>query len=136
MNKKLIVVSIVILMLVIGLSGCIESDEDKFLGVWTYEYAGGPGYMEFNSNGSNKVWQNIDDTTPYISTYEILDNNIVKITSTTELESPGVYEWSTWGYAFSNDGKTLTLTMVGGTEDLVPGLQYILMYYGNPGTFK
>jgi len=44
MNKQLIILGIVVLLICVGLSGCVETKENQFSGVWT-------GFVEIEING-------------------------------------------------------------------------------------
>ena len=44
MNKQFLVIGIVIMLLAVGLSGCVETKENQFSGIWT-------GFVEIEING-------------------------------------------------------------------------------------
>ena len=100
MKKHLIVIGTVVLLLVVGLSGCNEinlfSGDDRFVGTW-------------KSNGSTITFFS-DGTGSELSMsfqWEIKDNKLVR--EMFQGEASIVYD-----YQFSDNDTTLTLTAVGG----------------------
>lgn len=112
MNKKMLVVGTIILFLTVGLSGCNENKSgsrlDKFLGIWAS--AADENYtITFYSDGTFARGE-------YVSgNYSITDNKLVLDTiDNTPGTHPDNREFTaTFDYVFSNNDKTLTLTIPG-----------------------
>ncbi len=103
MNKHLIVIGIVVLLLVVGLSGCNEisnplssNDDNRFVGTWKSN-----GYtITFFSDGEGSEMG-------IGFQWEIKDDKLVRETDIT-----GVLQSMVYGYQFSDSDTTLTLTDV------------------------
>lgn len=111
MNKNLIILSIAVLLICVGLSGCTEeSEEGDIIGTWKYL-----------------------DSILWNMTWTFYDNRTAKILDITEEET--LIEWVNytidesklciavsmftneticWNYQFSNGGQRLTLSADGG----------------------
>ena len=112
MKKHLIVIEIVVLLLVVGLSGCNESnnsfksDEDRIIGTWVISelYEGSTRtitYIFLPDKTYEVIGTYKEDTESYNGTWKILDYKlVVTIEGRTQ----------TGNYNFSNDDKTLTIT--------------------------
>lgn len=103
MNKHLMVLGIVVLLiLVVGLSGCIENpidaEKNKFVGTWVSEHLGSDYMITFSSDGKyeshNHIWGN--------GVYDVKDGQLVLSMSNSDM----VF---TMNYRFSNADKTFTL---------------------------
>ena len=125
MKKKILITGIIIFLLVIGLSGCMYTDnnknyKEKILGIWlagdTPEGEDGSVIFNFFSNGSFYV--NLTEVDEYGDstmqtawmTYEITDDNFVMI-----IEGNEVF----LDYSFSDDDKSLTLVEKDGTSTIL-----------------
>lgn len=58
MKKPLIVSGIVIILLTVGLSGCVESASDKIIGKWTTDV----GYMVFHTDNTGAYYISDEDS--------------------------------------------------------------------------
>lgn len=115
MNKDLIIFAITILLIVVGLCGCSESeqrqiniDKEKLIGTWantslnegnnltiSYTFFSNNTYIAMIGNSENP------NTLSYNGTWEITNNQlIVTIEGKTQ----------TGNYEFSNNDKTITIT--------------------------
>lgn len=106
MNKKILIVGVIITLLTIGLSGCNEqtSTENKFVGTWIYE-GSEELYTDsfiFYDNGSVNCIYHYPGSTNLLHQW----NNYTMVENELKI-GESVYE-----YKFSNDDKTLTLIMV------------------------
>jgi len=105
MNKHLITLGIAILLICVGLSGCLDG-ESKFVGTWSYGAA--KDTRTFYSDGKYVV-------SDYDGTWELKDEKLHVIFS-----MPMLGEISkTYNYAFSNNDNTLTLTEIKSGETRV-----------------
>ena len=102
MNKKQIVIGIVIILLIVGLSGCDEisnpliSDKDKLVGTWEKEL-GYTNNIVFFSDGDCSI-------SGFSGTWEIKDEKLVIDAEGRLGLVKGVFE-----YYFSNNDNTLHL---------------------------
>jgi len=108
MNKHLIVIGIVVMLLVVGLSGCNEisnplsSEEDRFIGTWN---SGTYNALTFFSDGTGSE-------SSISFQWEIKDGKLVR--EMFQGKSSIVYD-----YQFSDNDTSLTLTDVtGGTAHI------------------
>jgi hypothetical protein len=113
MKKQLIIPGMVVLLLVINFSGCIETknsqnniDEGKLIGIWTNTSLAEGNVVTlsytFLSNYTYIVSINyLENTSTYIGTWKITDNNLIVIIEGRTL---------TGNYEFSNNDKTITIT--------------------------
>lgn len=110
MRKQLMIVGIIVLLVAVGLSGCNEnkskSELDKFLGTWT---TSGNYTIAFYSNGTFASGEYVNGT------YSITDGRLVLDTTD---NTPGTHPdnskfIATFNYVFSDNYKTLTLTIPG-----------------------
>lgn len=105
MKKHLIVIGIVIILLVVGLSGCNDfssqtSEEDRFVGTWEGEKS---RTITFFSDGE---WIGIGEWLGGLNgNYEIKDGKLVMDYIIEETKYSLIYD-----YSFSNNDITLTLT--------------------------
>ena len=109
--NKLVILLIVLMVIEVGfLSGCNEStfksDKEKFVGTWVFSLTDATITYTFLSDDTLTIVGTyegvIEDTTN--GTWKILDNKLVLTTE----ENTGSVD-----YSFSDDGKTLTLTLSG-----------------------
>ena len=113
MNKNLIIFAITVLLIVVGLCGCSESeqrqintDKEKLIGTWanTSSYEGNNltiSYTFFSNNTYVVTIVHLENTSSYNGTWEITNNQlIVTIEGRTQ----------TGNYEFSNNDKTITIT--------------------------
>jgi len=125
MNKKMLIVGIVIFLSVTGLSGCTNTEnyEEKILGKWsvgaTPEEEDVSITFDFFSNGSFCLnhtevdeYENSTSQTVWM-TYEITADNFVMIV----LDDNVILD-----YSFSDNDKTLTLTEKDGTSTVLTRL--------------
>ena len=118
MKKHLIIIGIVAILITIGLSGCQENrplvlDKDRFVGTWIGSVkAFGYSYnvsLSCVSNGTFYLGITVgNDTNLASGTWEIKDNLFFL---------NGAGNATTYNYIFSNDDKSLTLTLT--TADVV-----------------
>ena len=80
MNKHLIVIGTAVLLLAVGLSGCVEQDiSDKIIGVWEFEQTGIMINYQFFKNGNLTIIALIDapeTITTVLGEYVITTDNI------------------------------------------------------------
>ncbi len=102
MKKHLIVIGIVVLLLVVGLSGCNEisnpltgNDDNRFVGTWKNEYG---ATITFFSDGTGSQ-------TSVSFQWEIKDGKLVM-----DWIIEGTKYSLVYNYSFSNNDTTLTLT--------------------------
>ena len=95
MNKKIIILAIIIIILTFGLSGCIE-EKTKFIGTWRTNL--GIMIYTFNEDGTYQG-------TATSGTYEIKDGRLICASGS----FIRMYE-----YEFMNDDNTLILNGLGG----------------------
>jgi len=122
MNKKMLIVGMAIFLLIIGLSGCTNTEnyEEKILGKWsvgdTPEEEGVSITFDFFSNGSfclnhTEVDEYGNSTSQTVwMTYKITADNFVMIILDNEV---------LLDYSFSDNDKTLTLTDKDGTPTVL-----------------
>ena len=120
MKKQFVIVIITLILLTVGLSGCIEngadgfgkSNEEKILGAWGGLVAGDVETSIFNffSNGTFSVsamvfdfWSDSNIRQMIWGTYVMTDNTLA-----TEVKG----DTSAFKYSFSDDGKKLTLIAI------------------------
>ena len=113
MKKQLMIVGIIVILLTVGLSGCnednntIQSDEDKFIGTWTYSFIYNNNTLNasyiFSSNKKLEVISSyIDEVRTSNGTWSITDNKLLMY-----LEGKDTI---TIDYEFSNNNTKLILT--------------------------
>lgn len=118
MNKHLVVLGIAVLLICIGLSGCIDentnpssSEESRFVGTWelieydTYDIT--VTMVFFSDSTMTMTAEGMD----YSGTYEIKDGKLVFNSKTSGMES--------YDYSFSSDGMELTLRKIGSDINMV-----------------
>jgi hypothetical protein len=80
MKKHLIVIGMTLMLLAVGLSGCVEQDiSDKIIGVWEFEQTGIMINYQFFKNGNLTIIALIDapeNITTVIGEYVITTDNI------------------------------------------------------------
>jgi len=98
MKQQLIILIVAVLLIVVGLSGCSENRDSRFVGTWKYA-----NYlidlfptMKFFSDGTGFVGD-------VSITWEVDSDDMLVIRGDGK---PRIYY-----YSFSNDGKELTLTV-------------------------
>jgi len=113
MKKQLIIPGMVVLLLVINFSGCIETknsqnniDEEKLIGIWTNtSFAEGNvitlSYTFLSNNTYLVSMSYLENTSTFNGTWKITDNNLIVIIEGRTL---------TGNYEFSNNDKTITIT--------------------------
>jgi hypothetical protein len=113
MKKQLIIIGIIVILLTVGLSGCneknnsVQSDEEKFIGIWIYSFTfeGITATVTYNffSNKTLKIVGSMGGAEqPMSGTWNIKNNTIVLASSGDEI--------ITGEYSFSNNYKTVTIT--------------------------
>ena len=102
MKQHLISIGIVIILVSVGFSGCVTSDQGKFIGTWNGTSGGTPAHnvtIVFFSNGSGYGYTS-PSTIKNWMTWTAIDGNLtIKATTSTDY----------FHYSFSNDDRTLTL---------------------------
>jgi len=115
MKKQLIIVGIIVLLVVVGLSGCtnnpFDTEKNKFIGTWVHSES----YLDYlgNIEWTNKTITFFSDGTCIFpnqqsgvsGTWTLKDGKIV-CTVNVQGQSQTFY----YDYSLSNDGKTLTVT--------------------------
>jgi len=105
MKKQLILLVIVVLLLTVGLNGCITVNENsKFIGTWHTSSEYWPYIISFSEDGTCKFFYQNESYSETNFTYEI-ENNSLSLLSTgyyTEINM-NLY------YSFSDDETVLTL---------------------------
>ena len=103
MKKKFIATGIIVILIIVGFSGCtentpnsIDTEKNRFIGTWKSS-TGYPSTLEFFKDGKCIYGYN--------GTWDIGDGQLVINLTSISLES-------TYEYTFSNNDKTLTLTFV------------------------
>jgi len=117
MNKHLFVIGTAVLLLAVGLSGCVEQDiSDKIIGVWEYDLMGNIISYQFFKNGNltTSVILLIDDNeniTTSLGEYVITTDNI---SMRYPLNNPGVNpSTKLFNYTFfDNDNKLELIDVV------------------------
>lgn len=106
MRKQIVIFGIIILLIIVGLSGCFENNQsnennekNRFVGTWML-----PGNVvnltdTYFSDGT--FTENVGGS----GTYDIKDGKLVKTYTNGNSRA--------YSYSFSNNDKTLTLTRVG-----------------------
>jgi len=101
MNRNLIAIGIVVILLAIGMSGCNELTTDKrFVGKWYSESSGSVidlgKILTFYSDGTASL-------NALEAKWKVQDNMLI-------IEMPQIGVKSNYGFSFSNNGNTLTIT--------------------------
>jgi len=99
MKKPLVIIGIVAILVGVGLSGCNQvriPEKERFVGSWQ-NTTGYPSLIEFSKNGSC--------TYGAVGTWDLKDGKLV-------INIPSYNLNDTYNYAFSNNDKTLTLTLI------------------------
>lgn len=118
MNKKLIIVGIIILILTINLSGCNEnkfkSDKEKIIGTWIYATTLNEStvyvYYIFSINQTLEIiFLYTGEDIRANGTWNITNNKLI-----ISLEEENIVN----DYSFSNNDKTLTLTESNGIKSI------------------
>ena len=106
MTKHLITLSIAVLLICVGLSGCVESErgylDSRFIGTWEDNTS---GYLTFSPNGSYSTLGS-----GYLVTWEVKNEKLIY--------KLGGGEPSERDFSFSNDNNTLTIESYGGTTNV------------------
>ena len=122
MNKEILLVVTVIFLLVIGLSGCTDSDDckEKILGKWLIGDTpeGGDGSVIFNFFSNGSFYVNLTEIDEYghsttqtsWMTYEITGDEFVMIIEHNEIFLD---------YSFSDNYQTLNLMQKDGTSTIL-----------------
>jgi len=114
MKKQFIIIGIVLILLVVGLSGCnLFSDKNKFVGAWsgTYQYGGIGGLSVSITFLSDGTYTASLPLTIESGTWDVKDGKLVKTGGT----NPTV----AYIYVFSDNDKTVTLTSTTENEQWV-----------------
>jgi len=119
MKKQLIIFGVIVLLITIGLSGCLEnkskSDEDKIIGTWASSelFQGSTRNISIIFL-SNKTFETVStykgETKIGSGTWRIVDDKL-EIDITKPTVSPSIND-----YNFSNNFNTLTITDSTGTK--------------------
>ena len=107
MKKQLVILGLVVLLLVIGLSGCVDNQDErnKFVGTWKHESTYNTIIIVFFSNGTYETQgQPIYD----VGSYGVKNGKISLSPSNTNLVL--IYD-----YSFSNDNQKFTLVSENGS---------------------
>jgi len=108
MKKQLLIIGIIVLLVCVGLSGCdsLKSDRDKFVGSWKFANTNSTPII-FLSNGTY-IEESILDSKS--GTWDIQEHKLVIDINQQKTE---------YNYSFSNNDRTLTLTIVGTTTSYI-----------------
>ena len=112
MNKKFIILSIILLFLLMGLSGCydrggvtLKGDEDRIVGTWVTDSP--YDTLTFTASGKCKKFT-------YDGTWEIEDEKLIIVY---EMRSKPIE--NTYQYSFSDNNSTLTLININNGYTLI-----------------
>jgi hypothetical protein len=101
-KKQLVIIGIVILFISVRLSGCndvsntIYTEKNRFIGTWQNS-TGYPPILEFSKDGRCRYGGN--------GTWELINGKL-------DINIPSYNLNDTYNYAFSNNDKTLMLTLI------------------------
>jgi len=122
MNKQLIAIGIIVVLLVVGLYGCMEkspnSEKVKFIGKWAVTDCNAPADLEYehevtfydNDTAKDYYWYEDgsggEPVTAWLNYH--IDDGILCLTQVDGEEDNSIC----WRYEFSNDYKTINLTFI------------------------
>lgn len=120
MNKQIFIISIALVLIFVGLSGCDENTKhdiikDNLLGEWIMLYDDKPSNTSliFYGNGSMRsIAPDIGLSTP--GKWELKDDKIIF-----HAENVGLYDTWEYNYYFSNNNNTFTTILVGTNHTVV-----------------
>jgi len=101
MKKQFVIFGIIILLIVIGLSGCSENKDNRFIGTWKRQEPSTK--LTFFSDGTLTQ----DFIEGYEGNWEIKNGKIILSFSNNQATKEYLYDFS-----FSNNDKTFTLTAI------------------------
>ena len=109
MNKNPVVAVVAVLLLIVGLSGCIDSDNEnnsshpeKFVGTWVYKEIPSIQFTLFEDGECSYIAQ--------AGTWEVKEGKLIIDRAQNRL---------VFSYTFSNNNQTLILTGGGQTETYI-----------------
>ncbi len=126
MNKKMLMLGMIILLLTVGLSGCIDNysnnGKNNFVGTWELLETSDSDIWTFYSNNTVKNIQIQDFEGETLTStswfdYEISENKLHLMSHDISQDSPSYYS-EYFDYEFSDNNSLLTLS-VGGTTALI-----------------
>ena len=120
-KKQFVIIGIVALLVCVGLSGCNQisnvflTDEDKLVGTWNSDgiWSDIPTVLVFSSNGTFKsIIDFLEFQTISEGKWDMNDGTIT-------MEIVDLIPSTTYTYQFSEDYRTLTLTLINGSDSYI-----------------
>jgi len=128
MNKKIIILGIILVLLFVSLCGCTENRSnldiirEKLIGEWIMLYNDKPSNTSLIINGNGSCISIAPDIGLYTpGTWELKDDKIIF-----HVENGGTYDTWEYYYYFSNNNNTLTTVLTTGNHTVA----YIRNLYG------